>query len=339
MLMLSAATFSQQQLATLNHNDSIAVFYGVSALQQAHAAAVSGDIITLSSGSFNATSISKSIIIRGAGMMVDTLSNSSPTIIVGNFNAKIADDTLNHLEIEGVYIPGTMNYDTILSPKFVKCYFGEINYVNNYQNRQLMKNAVFTNCIINNWRNFLSLSNQNTFAERNYAPGTSFINCILFDVNSTTSETFINCIAKIIFTRTKEKSISNSIVYDNTSPGSTSISWSNSTYCFNNIGIRINSEFGYGYFFQGNNHNLTEATSFESVFKTFQGEYTDGETFELQDSIVSTILGSDGTQVGIYGGSMPFDPYVRHPLVRRCNVASRSTADGKLAVDIEIVSE
>lgn len=75
-LVMSVATFAQQ-LATLNHNDSITVYYGMNALQQAHASAVNGDIITLSSGIFNSVNITKAVTIRGAGAWTDTNGNNN----------------------------------------------------------------------------------------------------------------------------------------------------------------------------------------------------------------------------------------------------------------------
>ena len=44
-------------LATLNHQGKISTFYGNKALQQAHAAAVDGDVINLSSGTFQAENV------------------------------------------------------------------------------------------------------------------------------------------------------------------------------------------------------------------------------------------------------------------------------------------
>ena len=128
-LTLLAATFvfAQQQLATLNHNDSISVFYGASALQQAHAAAVNGDIITLSPGSFNSVDITKAITIRGAGMFPDTVTGIGNTTLLNHFTLNIAYDPLHNLIMEGINCTGeTMSYSTIYDPQFSKCLFRNI---------------------------------------------------------------------------------------------------------------------------------------------------------------------------------------------------------------------
>ena len=87
--------------------------------------------------------------------------------------------------------------------------------------------------------------------------------------------------------------------------------------------------------------NITNDTnkaiqSRSSVFKRFNGTYTDLQDFELVDDIKTSFKGTDGTQVGIHGGSLPFSPATTNPQITKCNVASRSTADGKLSVDIEV---
>ena len=59
----------------------------------------------------------------------------------------------------------------------------------------------------------------------------------------------------------------------------------------------------------------------------------------LKDEIASNFLGTDGTQVGIYGGFMPYSTRPTYMVLKRCNVANKTTIDGKLSVDIEVVTE
>ena len=94
---------------------------------------------------------------------------------------------------------------------------------------------------------------------------------------------------------------------------------------------------GSGAYFSSQAHNCVNYYGMSSVFQNFNGDFA--YSFELQDSVASTVLGTDGTQVGVYGGVFPFDLRVTNPMIRRINVANRSTADGKLSVDIEVVSD
>ncbi|MBR6292851.1 MAG: hypothetical protein IKR33_08650 [Bacteroidales bacterium] len=326
-LMISAVTFAQQQLATLNHNGSITVFYGGTALQQAHNAAVNGDIITLSPGSFNSVNITKAVTIRGAGMFPDTAAGTDPTTLIGNFSITINEDPQYSLYMEGLYCSGTYTYKKVYNPQYVRCYFQSITHESN---NSIMENASFINCVINRFYNSLYPS---PAAARN----AQFVNSVILYTSGFNygSSSLINCVASLSMEYANNVSINNSIVYNSNNNGNV-----NAYTSFNSIGIYIGTNC-YDYFKSTGlpNHYLHNYCGYASVFKNFRGSYNDGITFELLDSVAATCLGSDGTQVGIYGGIMPFDPSVRNPLIKKCNVASRSTADGKLAVDIEIVSE
>ena len=71
--------------ATLQHGDQTMMFVGVDALKSAYdAVADKGDIITLSSGEFNAISVmSKSLTINGAGFEDDEATGTKATVING----------------------------------------------------------------------------------------------------------------------------------------------------------------------------------------------------------------------------------------------------------------
>lgn len=119
-------------IATLFHDGDIKTFYGTGALRSAHAAAVHGDVITLSSGSFTATDITKAVTLRGAGMEYDSISVIEPTIISGDFSIQIASDSTlqnNNLVMEGIYhnADGTITVKgSLRNPQFVKCRLYEI---------------------------------------------------------------------------------------------------------------------------------------------------------------------------------------------------------------------
>ena len=77
-------------------------------------------------------------------------------------------------------------------------------------------------------------------------------------------------------------------------------------------------------------------TSLTDVFKNWTGTYTDAQAFELTDEAKTKYPGDDGKELGIYGGNLPFTPNPTNPKITKFNVASKSTADGKLSVDIEV---
>lgn len=326
-MFVATFSFAQQQLATLNHNDSITVYYGATALQQAHSAAVNGDIITLSPGAFQSVNITKAITLRGAGMYTDTVAGTEPTTLLGDFTLTVENDSLHNLYLEGLACANSMLYSKVYSPRFVKCLFRTVQPTSS----NTMRDAMFMNCIMDYFYN----SYNNNIASGGYAQNTMFVNSVILYLNQHGSPTLINCVAYFDPSELNNGiSVRNSILYY---PSRTSNPNVYSVY--NCIGIEYNSSSNYFNSTGTQNHQILNYNSFASVFKTFRGSIADGVDFQLQDSLATSFLGTDGTQVGIYGGIMPFDPSVRNPLIKKCNVASRSTADGKLAVDIEIVSE
>ena len=79
----------------------------------------------------------------------------------------------------------------------------------------------------------------------------------------------------------------------------------------------------------------------DEVFETFDGTIGPGnlEDYSLKESIAAECVGSDGTEVGVYGGMIPFNLRPTFMLLKHCNVAGKSTIDGKLSVDIELITE
>jgi len=83
-----------------------------------------------------------------------------------------------------------------------------------------------------------------------------------------------------------------------------------------------------------NNYVVEDVTT---LFNNYDAEatwYTRDLT--LTDEAKATYLGSDGTEVGIYGGSLPFSPWLDRPVIKRLTVAPKSSKNGKLSVDIEV---
>ena len=138
VLALLTGTLAQAQtslMATLNHEGTISTFYGARALQQAHQAAASGDVITLSSGTFQAENIAKAVTVRGAGMDVTSANGltSEPTVLANNFDIKIPNTDTNRLTLEGIYHNGTI---TIRKEKkhllAAQCAFPQVTVQTNY---------------------------------------------------------------------------------------------------------------------------------------------------------------------------------------------------------------
>lgn len=327
-IVAATATYAQSSLvATLSHNGETTQFYGANALVESHEAAADGDVITLSSGTFSATTVTKCITLRGAGMFGNSNTQVLPTTISGIMTFGISADAEGRLIIEGlcfnndVYFTGTLknplfektifqssvrynvnNLPTVITPTYIHC-FAKSSVYNKTNN-------TFINCVLgflscddnyyNTYENCVVITNQSP--AWSYVKNQAFKNCILVSTDSGTSYgldsscSAYNCLA-----------IYNGLLYSG-------------AYIFKSV---------------GNNTNTEIKDNGSSVFKTYTGTFTDSETFELKDEAASTYLGHDGTQVGIYGGTAPFDPTPSNPQVTKFEVNS-GTANGKLTVKINV---
>lgn len=310
-------------LATLHHGGEISTFYGASALEDAHAAAASGDVITLSAGNFLATDITKAVTLRGAGMDTDSATQRFPTVLMGDFDIHIPDTVSQRLVLEGLWHNDQINYlGTLRSPQFLKCRLGEIvsGFNGNYG---VMLNADFIHCRVVDGLTLRDGSGATCIASVIVEPYTfnydgSFLmeNCVVVrdDLGSGYINTsgFQNCIL--------------------VNKGSAAYLADDVT-AYNCVALTASM----GFFQNIPNETNTIVSEAASLFKTFGGQtYSDSETFELTDEAKAKYLGTDGKEVGLYGGSLPYDATPSNPQITKFDVASRSDADGMLSVDIEV---
>lgn len=321
----TAKSLAQTQVATLQHGEETTAFYGVNAFVEAHEAAESGDIITLSSGNFVPTDITKGITLRGAGCTVDTVAGTLPTIIGGEFTFTMEEES-DFLSIEGILFTNTVHYGYAESPVFTRCNFTSIDN----SGSGWMSNAQFINCYIN-------------YFYHGEVYGTQFINCAVWNIPAIWNETpasFVNSILNI--TGWYEGLLAtNSIIIGNYGYGDLS-----STCSFINcIGIKNSNIPGFTVFGDGYAINCAIYTNYDEVFESFTG-FTDDYTFDsfleqfiLKDEIATGFLGTDGTQVGIHGGPIPYSPYPNYMVRSQVTVAPRSTIGGQLNIEVEVIEE
>lgn len=342
-VMVATMSYAQSMLvATLSHGDDVSMYYGLYALRDAHNAAQSGDVINLSGGSFQAVNITKAVALRGTG-----IDDANPTYITNDFTINIPQADTCRLSMEGIRSTGTITMEgTFNSLCFLKCRLNSINYDGN----AAIKNAMFANCwiggpyslrgsstvqFVNSY--ILGFSNVNQTETAAF-----FINCVIrpyYFYNSTSynhdlydynniyldraahpnyiiNSQLLNC---IIYYYNKE----NSNVQQNQLPSS--------TIAQNCVSIGFSNLFGSQPANTGN-----KSTTFTELFKDCTGSAATGTTFELTDEAKTTFLGSDRTEVGIHGGMLPYDTTPSYPQITKMNVANRTTADGKLSVEIEV---
>lgn len=314
LLLVTFVTGNSQStlIATLTHDDVITTYTGSSGLQDAYNAAVDGDIITLSSGSFKSQDIEKRITLRGAGMGVKVNADApyiEPTYLVGAFHIYADGNSENRTKIEGVTCEERVWLGGVCNAVFSKCKFDDLDYTTG---KGGFENVTVINCVLsgmlcfNASMNFYGsyLKNLHTQAAGSLHTVT---NCIL---ESDGNCVYSGCVVKNSIHIVKVKNCSFN--------------------CQSFFSLWTGEECPTSSDFYKNfeSHNNTFGPDGMQLFK-------DGTFYQLTDE-AKKYVGDDGTEVGIYGGSIPFDPTPTNPQITKFNVAPKTTADGKLSIDIEV---
>ena len=349
-----SALFAQQTaVALLNHEGTISTFYGSDALVQAHKAAAEGDVITLSGGAFTApSSWTKAVTLRGAGCYEGAENTREVTFIGNAFKLAIPVEIETTMTIEGIYFKSDFSFSTrVKNTTFLKCHFTRVSGVS--------CNTNFYNCILNG----LSFS-----ASATEIANVNLFNCYVNDpqnANSYVSANFMNCVilfnSYAYFNGENHYGASmmgfakynNCILSGNRKINSDAVEMPTTctaTYClscycaYQEATETEDAIYDYNIF-----DNMSSTTNqylengkpihetITSVFQSYNGTnwFTFNELYELTDEAKATYLGSDGTQVGLYGG-MGFDFVPSTLQITKCEVSPRSTKDGKISVSIEV---
>lgn len=316
-VVVATATYAQNTLvATLTHGEDITMYYGTYALRDAYEAAVNGDVINLSGGAFQPVTITKAITLRGAGIDAET-----PTYILNNLYINIPAEETGRFLMEGVRCSYYLSLQgQCANPYFLKCQFRQISCSSDTS----IGNALFADCKITE---SFSLDGNSSV---------QFVNCYVSNfINhaESASACFANCIitppSGYIIESISNSQLFNSVIfnYNGFDGGSRLPDTSAATNC---VVVGLSNCFA-----SQANANCKNATA-EELFKSYTGEYSDEQTFELTDAAKLNYLGSDGTQVGLYGGMMPYTSTPSYPQITKLNVANKTTPDGKLSVEIEV---
>ena len=190
-----------------------------------------------------------------------------------------------------------------------------------------IRNSIFINCLIR------ELGCQSSGACYN----NSYINSILYDVgNGGIDSRFTNCIVSGSSFGTNVYA-ENCIMFSNYA-----MNVSFSPMAYNCVGFKSQAQYG-SCFSETSvtnnncaNYSPNEIAAIFKVLDNFHSTYQDGLNYELDSTFAATFLGTDGTQIGIYGGQAPWDPIVTF---YKATAATRSTPAGKLEVEINRVNE
>lgn len=301
-------------VATLQSGDNASVFYGADALKNAVNAATTGDLITLSAGTFNSLgnssgyAITKFVKIQGAGY----IDENNRTIISGNLYIKLNGGNTDDFLLEGVYIDGNLNFskdgdDPVNNIKLKRCRFADISFSNVILNADVEHCRIAgyldinSNVSLNVVSSIIKETRKSNAGASNYK--ITYINSIIFGVYYNEISTFTNCILNC----------------SNYMDGGCTVS--------NCLGLKDG-------LFKNNNVAEPWYVTDGSVWESEITGYSDTDLYELKSEYKEIAA----EEVGIYGGFNPYKSKPSNPQIISKNIATKSS-EGKLKVEIKVEAQ
>lgn len=308
-----SAVAQTTQLATLQHQDQVSIYYGAESLKEAVAAAADGDVITLSAGQFDAVTFDKELTVRGAGMGIATAPGYSiPTVINGSCSNTVPIK-LESLSIQKITVKNDVT--------FTKCKVESlaVSSMNDRANLTIIQSDMDLDSSVSNAKTLTAVNSKlasKTISWNSLDLRATITNCILTMHYSSSHNpftifgiTFFNSIIKL-------NCPYSGVIFSTESSPSAAY---NCIICGENGGRDLGGV--------SNGTNLIRS-DLATVFKE------DGY-YELLDEF-KTFATTDGKEVGIYGGNLGFSQTSNNPQIKKFSVAPRTSADGKLSVEIEV---
>ena len=325
IVFFSNQLFSQMKIVAL-HSPTNGVQYfsnegNVQPLQLAYTAAVDGDTIYIPGGTFAQPSLyDKRLTIYGAGHFPSSTEATGKTILSSNFSlGEMADD----FHLEGVEITGNILFAAAAAVDNLvvkRCKFGDLNANSQYSNNALFVENIFSSGNVEKLVGAQFFNNIIIYAIT-YAQTLIFLNNLFLHNGSAQVLNYANsCVV-------------NNNIFTNSSYGYITNGQSNS---FNrNIYTHGNSNFGTDPIL-GDNYLMT----WTDIFVNFPGgSFNYAHDYHLTAAALA-FLGTDGTEIGIFGGAVPFktESIPVNPHITSAVISNESTA-GQINVNIQVQAQ
>ncbi len=293
------AMAQENHIATLQHGSSVQTFYGDDVLSAAHEVAVDGDIITLSSGTFKGCPITKAITIRGEGEYKTYITNGTSFTLPQNTPHTLTLEGLQMTPSEDIVFTGTEWKEKVV---ISKCILG----LEGYRVRFISCNATYlqSQC----WASYLEslydshLTCINSLINNLDCYGTDVQNCNLYGAYPWYM---------------KHSSFKNTLIYSRVDMDATNTT----SHCLAPEGSTgLSSDSWYAPYPNGNPNLWKNATT---------------EDHHLTEEAAQMYIGTDGTQVGMFGGMYPYNEIPDYALVKKLDIIG-SHQNGKLNVKINV---
>ena len=326
LFSFSITVLAQNPIATLQHKEQTKVFYGPGSFAEAFAASINSDTIYLSPGAFNppATSINKGITIVGSGHFPDEATLKTRTVLLGDLSIGGGADSLL---LEGIYFDKDLSCEakSIRNIKIIRCRMN--NFIVSGNSPDYAKdNCLVDECFIDG--SIINPSCSNYFQVRH--------SIISGQINNVGKNAVIEGNIFLI-NGSSLSSIGGSIIRNN-------IFLSNQVASCNNNSFYNNLFIASGINLYSSPNNYADANYFDvpqaNIFVNQSGNsisYT--HDYHLKNP--EKYIGTDGTQVGIYGGFTPFKekglPF--NPQITSKTIAHETDNDGNLNISVTVAAQ
>lgn len=333
-VLLLTGMSQAQKLVALSHNGVSSFYSGTTPVNDAVTAAASGDTIYIPGGGFSigTLTIDKSLTIFGVGHVPDSTNATYRTELSGHINV-IQGASNSHLE--GFYLSGNISLGTSPSDQFVQNIRIKRISLNTLRLSYDGTSATTSNTIFveENWiRNEISagyasnlLISKNLISQGfRYASNALFTNNILIGgyCGGGPFSSVDNCLFQ------------NNYIYVGFGPCCCQYFVSGTSNQFFNNATNLNWSFPDGTNTgSGNWFNVPIG----SIFVNVPGASFD-YTYDFHLQTPASYLGTDGTQIGIYGTATPFKTgsVPQNPHVSTKTIAPQTDASGNLNISIGV---
>lgn len=325
-----------QKLVTVSHNGQASFFTGNSPVNDAVAAAVSGDTIYIPGGGFSVgtLTIDKSLTIYGVGHSPDSTNATYRTEITGNITLV---QGASNTKLEGFYLSGDLTFGTSAGNQFVEnITIKRINLQTlrlswngsapTTANNILVEENIIRSEIQVGYATGVVISKNRIAQGFRYASNTLITNNILFGSYCGSGPFYAldNCL------------IQNNFIYVAFSPctGNYFIHSGSNTNHFANNAININQTFPAGTNTGTGNWVNVSYTSFFTYCTGTGFDYA----YDYHLQTPGSYLGTDGTEIGIYGTASPSKTgwVPENPHVSTKTISPQTDSNGELNINITV---
>jgi hypothetical protein len=324
-ILLAIVSFGQQKVA-LHHNGTTTIFGGSNPFNDAYLASVSNDTIYLPGGNLPYPPlIDKSLVIIGAGHYPATTVATNRTVLNGSLSI---GENADNLYLEGIEIAATLSFNNNQKVDGVvikRCRINIIGYAGDATTPCI--NNTIRECVINSYIDF---SNAKSLLFSNNIIGSYILRGSELGISN---NIFLASGVIIIFNSISNSSISNNIVFQQSMGYYFQNNCTLNTFS-NNIITGITPEESNT--FVNNYYNVTIAGLFVN-----QTGNTFNYTHDYHLVNPSTYLGTDGNQVGIYGGLFPYKDFALpvNPNIISKTIAPQTNASGELNIQVQVKAQ